>query len=273
MDAKEFGSYLRQLRNKKNLTLTELGDLIGYSNPYLSQIETGKKGIPSPDILKKLSVSLEVDYGTLMYKAGYLDDGSLIVAGKLADPRDAIEKLIKSAANGVIVDGVTLSQEEALDRWKEQSKKTEFGIFIRELREKRGLTLVNLSNISGIPQDQLSELESGTSSRNRPKPWIISKLSLFLGQKYKDEMLRKAGYDVTSSEEYEFNSDDIADNQLALDGLRKIMNMAAHDSLDNFLDKPSIYYKGIELTEVDKERIHGYVEGLFAGRLSAVRKF
>lgn len=72
MDANEFGNYLRSLRNAKGLTLTQLGNLIGYSNPYLSQIENGLKGIPAPELLKKLSGPLGVTYEELMVLAGHL---------------------------------------------------------------------------------------------------------------------------------------------------------------------------------------------------------
>ncbi|MFC8688760.1 helix-turn-helix domain-containing protein [Brevibacillus porteri] len=72
MDATEFGAYLKKLRKAKGLTLTQLGELIGYSNPYLSQIENGQKGIPSPEILKKLSGPLGVQHEVLMINAGHL---------------------------------------------------------------------------------------------------------------------------------------------------------------------------------------------------------
>jgi len=73
LNANDFGLYLKRLRNNRGLTLTQLGDLIGYSNPYLSQIETGKKGIPSPEFLKKLSKGLNVDLNDLMFTAGYIE--------------------------------------------------------------------------------------------------------------------------------------------------------------------------------------------------------
>ncbi|WP_158232715.1 helix-turn-helix domain-containing protein [Sporosarcina sp. P17b] len=72
MNIMEFGAYLKSLREQKSLTLTELGDLIGYSNPYLSQIENGKrKAMPSPELLGKLSEALGVSYFDLMSKAGH----------------------------------------------------------------------------------------------------------------------------------------------------------------------------------------------------------
>jgi transcriptional regulator with XRE-family HTH domain len=71
MDEKalEFGQYLKELRKKKGLTLTELGDQIGLSNPYLSQIENGKRGIPTADLLEKLAKPLGVHFITLLDKA------------------------------------------------------------------------------------------------------------------------------------------------------------------------------------------------------------
>lgn len=78
MKAKEFGSYIRQLRNNKEMTIRQLELYSGVSNSYLSQLENGKRGIPSPDIIKKLSEGLKVSYTEMMIKAGYID----------ADPED-----------------------------------------------------------------------------------------------------------------------------------------------------------------------------------------
>lgn len=73
MDAKEFGTYIRSLRKSKKMTIRQLELYSGVSNAYLSHIENGKRGIPTPEILKKLSSPLGVPYEVLMEKAGYLD--------------------------------------------------------------------------------------------------------------------------------------------------------------------------------------------------------
>ena len=73
MKASEFGAYLRSLRRERNLTIRELESHSGVSNGYLSQMETGKRGIPSPEILKKIAKPLAVAYDDLMIAAGYLD--------------------------------------------------------------------------------------------------------------------------------------------------------------------------------------------------------
>lgn len=72
MNNVEFGLHLRELRRKKGLTLQELGALADLSQPYLSQIENGKRAIPSPEILHKLAKHLDVSHVHLMIKAGHL---------------------------------------------------------------------------------------------------------------------------------------------------------------------------------------------------------
>ncbi len=70
--AKEFGKYLKNLRKKKGLTLVQLKEATSMSQPYLSQMENGLKGIPSPETLKKLEAPLGVSHFELMVRAGHL---------------------------------------------------------------------------------------------------------------------------------------------------------------------------------------------------------
>lgn len=74
MKANEFGKYIRKLRNDRELTIRQLELYSSVSNSYLSQLENGKRGIPSPDILKKLSKGLKHPYNDLLEKAGYIDE-------------------------------------------------------------------------------------------------------------------------------------------------------------------------------------------------------
>ncbi|WP_107950296.1 helix-turn-helix domain-containing protein [Lysinibacillus parviboronicapiens] len=78
MDLIQFGSYIKELRKKKGLTLASLSALSGVSHPYLSQIENGKlKNFPSPEILIKISEPLDVRYEKLLKAAGHLDNEAL----------------------------------------------------------------------------------------------------------------------------------------------------------------------------------------------------
>lgn len=74
MKAIEFGQYVKKLRKNKGMTIRQLELYSGVSNSYLSLLENGKRGIPSPEVLKKISVPLDHSYHDLMAKAGYLKD-------------------------------------------------------------------------------------------------------------------------------------------------------------------------------------------------------
>ncbi|ETT32654.1 MULTISPECIES: helix-turn-helix transcriptional regulator [unclassified Paenibacillus] len=71
--ANMFGIYLKKQRKKKGLNLIELSELSGVSCAQISRIETGKRGMPKPDTLKKFSVALNLNYEDLMMRAGYLE--------------------------------------------------------------------------------------------------------------------------------------------------------------------------------------------------------
>lgn len=69
-----FGEELRKIRKENGLSIRKTGELTGISHAYLSQIENGKRPKPKPDIIKKLSKALNVNYVDLMEKAGYFED-------------------------------------------------------------------------------------------------------------------------------------------------------------------------------------------------------
>lgn len=71
----EFGKYLKELRECRKLTTRQVENFCGVSNSYLSLIENGKRGIPSPDILNKLAPVYRIQYEDLMVAAGYLTTG------------------------------------------------------------------------------------------------------------------------------------------------------------------------------------------------------
>lgn len=72
MKAEEYGKYIRGLRKNRKLTIRQLELYSGVSNSYLSLLENGKRGVPSPDILQKLAGPLNTDYEVLMERAGYI---------------------------------------------------------------------------------------------------------------------------------------------------------------------------------------------------------
>jgi DNA-binding XRE family transcriptional regulator len=61
----ETDSRIRTFRKYRGMTMTALAEAAGISQPYLSDIETGKK-TGSVDVLKKIAVALKVDLDDLV---------------------------------------------------------------------------------------------------------------------------------------------------------------------------------------------------------------
>lgn len=88
----ELGAFLREQRQAARLSLRQLSDLAGISNPYLSQVERGLKK-PSAEILQGLARGLKVSAETLYVHAGILDaavaavDAPGVAEAIAADPK------------------------------------------------------------------------------------------------------------------------------------------------------------------------------------------
>jgi transcriptional regulator with XRE-family HTH domain len=66
------GEYLAEQRRQAQLSLRQLSDRAGVSNPYLSQIERGLRK-PSAEVLQQLAKALRISAETLYVRAGILD--------------------------------------------------------------------------------------------------------------------------------------------------------------------------------------------------------
>ena len=81
------GDYLREQRLAAKLSLRQLAEQTGVSNPYLSQIERGLRR-PSAEVLQQLAKALRISAETLYVRAGILNlDDSEVRSVELADPR------------------------------------------------------------------------------------------------------------------------------------------------------------------------------------------
>jgi transcriptional regulator with XRE-family HTH domain len=70
------GEYLKEQRLGSHLSLRQLADQAGVSNPYLSQIERGLRK-PSAEVLQQIAKALRISAEQLYIRAGILnpDDG------------------------------------------------------------------------------------------------------------------------------------------------------------------------------------------------------
>lgn len=94
-----FGEHIREIRNHQGISIREAAKRSGVSQPYLSQLESGKNVNPTPQIIKKISAGLGVSYTHLLEVAGLLEEG-------------AVDRFVKSqkAANKALQEDVELQK-------------------------------------------------------------------------------------------------------------------------------------------------------------------
>jgi transcriptional regulator with XRE-family HTH domain len=70
---KSIGDYIREQREQARISMRQLAQQAGVSNPYLSQIERGLRK-PSADILQQIAKGLRISAEALYVQAGILED-------------------------------------------------------------------------------------------------------------------------------------------------------------------------------------------------------
>jgi len=84
---RDIGIFIRDLRRNARISLRQLAEQAGVSNPYLSQIERGLRR-PSAEVLAQLASALRISTPLMYLRAGLLDsrDGHEVVPAIAADP-------------------------------------------------------------------------------------------------------------------------------------------------------------------------------------------
>ena len=67
------GAYIREQREQAKISMRQLAQAAGVSNPYLSQVERGLRK-PSADILQQIAKGLRISAEALYVQAGILED-------------------------------------------------------------------------------------------------------------------------------------------------------------------------------------------------------
>lgn len=111
------GDYLRQQRVAAHLSLRQLADLAGVSNPYLSQIERGLRR-PSAQVLQQLAKALRISAEQLYVRAGIVSpDASVTGSVELAILGDSAlterqkQSLLDVYASFLALNGTTQPKE------------------------------------------------------------------------------------------------------------------------------------------------------------------
>lgn len=69
----KFGQYLHKMRSERNWSLRDIQEKTKdeVSNAYLSQLESGKKNVPTLKVMQRLADAFEVPIEVLLKEAGY----------------------------------------------------------------------------------------------------------------------------------------------------------------------------------------------------------
>jgi len=128
------GEFIKTLRKQKGLSARKLAEKSGVSQPYISQLETGKNNKPSPDVLQKLSNTLDVPYEDLMIKAGYIKTFGDTIRNLRDKNNWSLDELenqtISKNKDGEIVSFITNLKTEKL----KILQKTKFLFYVRLLK-------------------------------------------------------------------------------------------------------------------------------------------
>ncbi len=112
------GDYLRQQRESAQLSLRQLSELAGVSNPYLSQIERGLRK-PSAQVLQQLAKALRISAEQLYVQAGLVSPGEalggsveLAILGDTALTERQKQSLLDVYASFLALNGTTTPPKE-----------------------------------------------------------------------------------------------------------------------------------------------------------------
>lgn len=89
MDGSTLGLLLRSLREKRDLSLRELGRLAEVDHAYIHRLETGDRELPSHEVLGKLAKALKAgkrEANMLLYLANRPDTPAELVELVVKDP-------------------------------------------------------------------------------------------------------------------------------------------------------------------------------------------
>jgi transcriptional regulator with XRE-family HTH domain len=141
------GEYLAEQRRNAQLSLRQLSDLAGVSNPYLSQIERGLRK-PSADVLQQLAKALRISAETLYVRAGILD------------PDDSSEGARRTPG---VVDAVLL--DPALN---ERQKRVLLDVYASFVRENTPETAETPSAVQAEPAAQAAPAQKKPAAKKTP---------------------------------------------------------------------------------------------------------
>lgn len=145
------GEKIKALRESLNMTQEQLAERSGVSRVSIGNYERGSRK-PAPEVLKKLSKGLNVDYMELMTEAGYVNE--------------AITESIDKIKSG------------GLKRQINTDQKITISVILQSALRSKRLNLEELSKKSEIPESTLKQM---LEDKIEPNEFQISKLAEIVG--------------------------------------------------------------------------------------------
>ena len=168
----EIGTFIKEKRKAKSLTLRELANSINLSHSYLSQIENGQRKA-SPELLEKLSKSLDVDYMQLLEKAGYISEENITLTKEEEEAFEAAAFLKTSeelyTINQQLAESKSVEDKKLLIERRESLEKQ----ISNQWKHYDELLKDTLSHLS--EQVELIEMNKNSYYKGTPTPiWVDS---------------------------------------------------------------------------------------------------
>ncbi|MEK4629984.1 helix-turn-helix domain-containing protein [Solibacillus sp. FSL R7-0682] len=175
LKGESFGDFLKSYRQERGMSTHDIHSETGVSQPYLSQIENGKK--PSIKIIKRISDGLGLNYHYLMRLAGYITEKDIDNLYKKLESREKELKSLLSrykAKNDELLylksnlhkymkesnDTTKLQEISQLIAFTEHELKS-LKVVIEELKhEIIGITMQLDSSLNGLEEKQTKEIIS-----------------------------------------------------------------------------------------------------------------
>lgn len=235
--AKEFGKYLKSLRKAKGLTLVQLKKATSLSQPYLSQIENGLKGIPSVEVLKKLAGPLGESPINLMVKAGHInleDD----FASKTSNLLKSLNGMFKGRRKNLAIVHLTTAIFSKLDE-----------LIVKY--ESNPLAVDSFKKTNNLLIDYLDNNQVSINE-------VIHQNSLEL-EGFEEEIYEEKGVIYLMLESLNY----IEEQEIQLNALNQQLIEMKNKSLDSYITEEVITYNSHALSDEDKQRLIDILPILF----------
>ncbi|HPZ06580.1 MAG TPA: helix-turn-helix domain-containing protein [Candidatus Eremiobacteraeota bacterium] len=235
----EFRRYLRELIDKNQLTLTQVEIKSGISNSYLSQILSGKRGIPPEETLRKLARSLEINEFEMLEKAGKLP----------SDFQQQVQQYLKTS-------------QPVMDEGKKISEKnfetSILGDKVQKARLERGYTITDLAMEMCYSEELLRKIEGG---KHYPGNEALFTLSKTLGKPLDYFKGDRIEINPTSIKEDDYLEEKFEKLQEKLDRIYKSINIPHTSDQNKNMKRLPIFPLSVKAGEdfFYDGRIEGYV--------------